>query len=99
MRGISLLGNAGTRDRLLRRELEVATGDPLRWNKVETSRRQLLSTGLFRDVEIVPAAIDSAAGEADLEVRVIERKPAYYELGVGGGQPGAHTLAAGLGAQ
>jgi len=85
VRGISLKGNVETKDRLLRRELAIAKGDPLRWYQVETSRRQLLSTGLFRDVEIVPAAIDSAAGEADLEVRVIERKPAYYELGVGVG--------------
>lgn len=85
VRNISLLGNRETRDRLLRRELDVRPGDPLHWHKVEDSRRQLLSTGLFRDVDIVPAAIDSSTGLADLQVRVVERKPAFYELGVGVG--------------
>lgn len=82
---INLIGNLETKDRLLTRELAIAPGDPLAWNKVEDSRRQLLITSLFRDVEIIPAAIDTAAGKADLEVRVVERKPAYYELGVGVG--------------
>ena len=82
---ITLSGNQETKDRLLTRELAIRPGDPLRWNKVEDSRRQLLITSLFRDVDIVPTSIDTAGGLADLEVRVIERKPAYYELGVGVG--------------
>ncbi len=82
---INLFGNLETQDLLLTRELSIQSGDPLAWNKVEDSRRQLLVTSLFRDVDIVPASIDTAAGLADLDVRVIERKPAYYELGVGVG--------------
>ncbi len=85
VRSISLFGNRETKARLLTRELVIAPEDPLRWNKVEDSRRQLLVTSLFRDVEILPTAIDTAKGLADLEVRVVERKPAYYELGVGVG--------------
>jgi outer membrane protein insertion porin family len=85
VRSITLSGNRDTKDRLLTRELVIHPGDPMRWNKVEDSRRQLLVTSLFRDVEILPTAVDSAAGLADLEVKVVERKPAYYELGVGVG--------------
>ena len=85
VRSIRLEGNRQTRDKLLTRELLIAPGDPVRWRKVEESRRQLLATTLFRDVNIVPAAVDTTSGETDLVVRVIERKPAYYELGVGVG--------------
>jgi outer membrane protein insertion porin family len=36
-------------------------------------------------VTIVPVAVDTTLGRADLVVRVIERKPAFYEVGVGVG--------------
>lgn len=85
VRSIRLEGNHNSRERLLTRELTIAPGDPLRWRKVEETRRQLLATSLFRDVTIIPAAVDTLTGETDLVVRVIERKPAYYEFGVGVG--------------
>lgn len=85
VREITLAGNEETQDHLLTRELKIQEGQPLRWQKVEDSRRELLETGLFRDVEILPAALDSAQGLADLQVQVVERKPAFYELGVGVG--------------
>jgi outer membrane protein insertion porin family len=85
VRSIRLEGNRQTRDRLLTRELVIAPGDPLHWRRVEDSRRQLLATSLFRDVAIVPVSVDTMTGETDLVVRVIERKPAFYELGVGVG--------------
>jgi outer membrane protein insertion porin family len=85
VRRITLAGNASTRDNLLTRELVIAEGDPLHWQKVEESRKRLLATALFRDVTIVPVAADTTTGETDLVIRVIERKPAYYEFGVGVG--------------
>jgi len=83
VRDIRLAGNTSTRDGLLERELLIAPGEPLRWQKVEDSRRQLLATSLFRDVTITTVDVDSVGGETDLLVRVIERKPAFYEIGVG----------------
>ncbi len=83
VRNIFLTGNLDTKDDLLLREMTIHSGDPLRWHQVEDSRRQLLATALFRDAIILPAAVDTSSGMADLEVSVIERKPAYYELGVG----------------
>jgi len=85
IRRVDLVGNEHTRDNLLLRELEVRPGDPLSWSKVEQSRRQLLLTSLFRDVNITPVAVDSVPGLADLSVRVVERRPAFYEFGVGVG--------------
>ena len=85
VRDVVLQGNVETRDILLRREMLLGSGEPPRWRKVEDSRRQLLATSLFRDVTISPANVDTAAGLADLRVHVVERRPAYYELGVGVG--------------
>lgn len=83
--GLELSGNELTIDRLVRRELEVAPGDPLRWGKVEDTRRNLLGTSLYRDVNISAVNADTVAGTADLRVHVVERRPAYYELGIGVG--------------
>ncbi|RKZ18430.1 hypothetical protein DRQ50_04015, partial [bacterium] len=82
---ITLTGNERTEDRLLTRELLFAPGDPLYWGQVENSRRQLLGTTLFRDANIRPVNVDTLAGVADLAVSVVERKPGFYELGVGVG--------------
>ncbi len=82
---ITLQGNKITSDHLLQRELEIAPGLPLYWSQVEQSRRNLLGTSLFRDVSIVPVKVDTTTGVADLEVKVLERRPAFYELGVGVG--------------
>ncbi len=82
---IGLSGNDLTVDRLVERELEVAPGDPLRWGRVEDTRRNLLGTSLYRDVNISAVNLDTVAGTADLSVHVVERRPAYYELGIGVG--------------
>jgi outer membrane protein insertion porin family len=85
VRQIELAGNLITHDNIITRELRIGPGEPLRWNAVEDSRRALLNTSLFRDVTIRPVTVDSLSGETDLMVTVIERKPAFYELGVGVG--------------
>lgn len=85
VRNVSLAGNGFTHGNILERELEITSGEPLRWNLVEESRQNLLNTSLFRDVTISPTLVDSASGATDLQVRVIERKPAFYEVGAGVG--------------
>ncbi len=81
--GIRVLGNLRTRRELISRELRLETGEPFRWQPVERSRRDLLDTALFRDVSLRPADLDTATGTAELEVAVVERRPAFYELGGG----------------
>lgn len=80
---VTLAGNSITTDHLVRRELVFAEGDPLYWRNIEDSRRNLLGTSLFRDIAISPGSVDTLAGVADLQVQVLERKPAFYEFGVG----------------
>ncbi len=83
IRNIAIQGNRLTRIQLIERELLVEEGGPLAWSAVEQSRRRLLETALFRDVAFVPTARDSANGLADLDIKVIERKPAFFEVGAG----------------
>ncbi len=80
---IDISGNRTTKTRLIARELEIATGDLFAWRKVEVSRQRLLATALFRDVNAVPADWDSVNARAALEIRVTERRPAFWELGAG----------------
>jgi outer membrane protein insertion porin family len=82
---ITLTGNDKTHDNVILRELRIRPGDPLRWSLVEQSRRNLLNTTLFRDVAMVPTLVDSTTGATDLEVRVIERRAGFFEIGLGVG--------------
>lgn len=85
LREFRIRGNLRMRDNLITRELELRPGQPLHWDRVEQSRLRLLRTSLFRDVSIAPVDVDSLAGLVTLEINVVERKPAFYELGLGTG--------------
>jgi outer membrane protein insertion porin family len=80
---VDISGLEHTREQLIERELRLSAGDPFDWRQVERSRRQLLETGLLRDVSLTPANVDSSTGRADLLVRVVERRPAFTEIGAG----------------
>lgn len=83
--GITVEGRRLTRLDLIGRELSMKPGDLFRWSEVEASQRRLLDTSLFRDVGFRPVDTDSVAGTTRLLVEVVERKPAYYEFGLGVG--------------
>ena len=76
-------GNIATETDLLRRELTIGPGDLFSRHEVEVSRQRLLGTALFRDVSITTADWDSTAATTALEIRVTERRPGFWELGVG----------------
>ncbi len=82
---VDVLGALTTREDLITREVRLDRGDPFAWEDVELTRQRLLQTALFRDVSLAAVDWDTLAGTAALLVRVTERKPAFYELGVGFG--------------
>lgn len=82
---IAVEGRRRTRLDLIGRELSLAPGDLFRWSEVEASQQRLLDTSLFRDVGFRPVDTDTVAGTTRLLVEVVERKPAYYEFGLGVG--------------
>jgi outer membrane protein assembly factor BamA len=95
---VRIAGNIATETGLLRRELTIGPGDLYSRREVEESRQRLLRTALFRDVSITTADWDSVAATTALEIRVTERRPAFWELGVGLGA-GAHPRPGRLGTQ
>lgn len=82
---VEVRGARSTREDLITREVRLAEGEPFGWDEVELTRQSLLRTALFRDVSLTPTDWDTSAHRATLLIRVTERKPAFYELGVGFG--------------
>lgn len=80
---VEILGGTTTRQELIQREVTLEPGDIFAWNQVDLTRQQLLGTALFRDVSLRAVDLDSLQHTAALEIRVTDRKPAFYELGVG----------------
>jgi len=82
---VDIVGSTATRRELIEREVRLQPGDLFVWDDVDLTRRQLLETALFRDVSLRAVDWDTTAHTAALEVRVSDRKPAFYELGLGVG--------------
>jgi len=82
---IEILGDLTTKPELILRDVRLKPGDAFLWDEVELTRQRLLQTALFRDVSLTAAAWDSTTRTATLQVRVTERKPAFYEFGAGFG--------------
>lgn len=80
---VDILGASTTRRDLIEREVRLEPGEPFTWNEVDLTRQQLLGTALFRDVSLRAVDWDTVASTAALAVRLTDRKPAFYELGVG----------------
>ena len=60
--GVTLSGNKVTRDRIILRELLVQEGDSLGtaafYERLERSRQNLMNTGLFNTVDLLPLFLD-----------------------------------------
>jgi outer membrane protein insertion porin family len=79
---IEVQGNTKTRDRVIRRELEIAEGDKFSETKLERSRRRITALGYFERVELI-----TQDGEIENELRVIievtERPTGTFQVGAG----------------
>ena len=73
--GITIEGNRTTRDQIILRELVLAEGDTMAtasfYDKLERSRQNLVNTGLFNTVTLLPLFLDQRS--VIVEVRVNER--------------------------
>ncbi len=85
VRDVVIVGERTTRENLITREIRLAPGDPFAWEEAELTRQRLLKTALFRDVSLTATDWDTTGHSAVLQVRVTERKPAFFELGIGFG--------------
>jgi outer membrane protein insertion porin family len=79
---IDITGNVRTRDKVVRRELEVLEGELFSTSGLKRSRNNLRRLGYFEDVRIERSA-GSTPDKIKLDVRVKERPTGAFTLGVG----------------
>jgi outer membrane protein insertion porin family len=79
---IEFRGNSKTRDRVLRRELEVAEGDSFSETNLEKSKRRITALGYFERVDISTEE-GSAPDRMNVFIEVTERPTGTFQVGVG----------------
>lgn len=79
---IEILGNTQTLDRVIRRRIGIAEGDPFNARKIREAERRIRGLNYFKRVEITPVQ-GSAPDRAILQVRVEEKSTGSLSFGIG----------------
>ncbi|MDW8249151.1 MAG: outer membrane protein assembly factor BamA [Myxococcales bacterium] len=80
---IEIRGNSKTRDKVIRRELEISEGELFSETKLERSRRRVMALGYFERVDI---STEQSSGEPDtihVNIEVGERPTGTFQVGAG----------------
>lgn len=80
---VFFLGNFRTREGFMRREVDLAPGDPFVLQEVLQSQRNLRDLNIFESVQVVPVGLKEKEATVDLMVGAVEKEPYYFELGGG----------------
>jgi outer membrane protein insertion porin family len=81
VRNIFVTGNRTTRNRVIRREIEIEKGGPADYSRVQESKRRLEGLGIFSDVRV--DEVQTGPGEEIVVVTVREGEQNYTGLGLG----------------
>jgi outer membrane protein insertion porin family len=76
-------GNFRTRDSIIRREIQLAEGEPFSLTKVLEAQRRLRELDLFQSVQMRSLGLKSKASKVHLLVTVVEKSSYFFELGAG----------------
>ena len=79
---INIVGNARTKDKVIRREVLIAPGDVYSTTRVETTKKRLDNLGYFSRVETYPEET-GVPGRKDLTVQVEEKRTGSLNFGAG----------------
>ena len=79
---INIKGNTRTLDKVIRREIRLAEGDPFNRVLVDRSRARVRALGFFSEVEIEEKP-GSAPDRTELDVTVQEQSTGSFSVGVG----------------
>lgn len=79
---IEIRGNTKTRDKVLRRELEIAEGDLFSETKLERSKRRILALGYFERVDVSTEQADDPT-YVNVNIEVAERPTGTFQVGAG----------------
>jgi len=79
---IEIRGNSKTRDKVIRRELEVAEGELFSESKLERSKRRATALGYFERVDVSTEA-GSAPDKMNVYIEVAEKPTGTFQVGAG----------------
>ncbi|MDR0622321.1 MAG: outer membrane protein assembly factor BamA [Deltaproteobacteria bacterium] len=79
---ITIVGNEKTRDKVIRRHLDVAEGDLTTSSRIKNSENNLMRSGFFEDINIVTSPSDDPEA-MDMRVEVKERPTGSFQIGAG----------------
>jgi len=79
---IDISGNTRTLDKVIRREMQIAEGDPFSISKINRSEQRIKDLGYFESVKITPAE-GAQPDRSDLSVEVKEKSTGEIALGAG----------------
>ncbi|RNC68912.1 MAG: outer membrane protein assembly factor BamA [Desulfuromonadales bacterium] len=79
---ISVIGNAKTRDKVIRREMKVVEGETYSSTGLKRSKQSLMNTGFFEEANIATVK-GSADNKLDVNVEVKEKPTGTFSIGAG----------------
>jgi outer membrane protein insertion porin family len=82
VRWINITGNVATRDRTIRRELDLYETGIFNTVRLERSIRRLFNTGYFENVDVKPKVV-GGSNKVDVNVNVKERLTGVFSVGAG----------------
>ncbi|WP_457677666.1 outer membrane protein assembly factor BamA [Thermovibrio sp.] len=82
VRWINIKGNISTRDRTIRRELDLYETGVFNTVRLERSIRRLYNTGYFESVDVKPKVVEGT-NKVDVNVKVKERLTGMFSIGAG----------------
>ena len=82
VRWINISGNVSTRDRTIRRELDLYETGIFNTVRLERSIRRLFNTGYFENVDVKPKIVEGT-NKVDVNVNVKERLTGVFSVGAG----------------
>jgi len=79
---INIRGNAKTRDKVIRREMNISEGELFNNTNLETSKRRITALGFFENV-VVSTKRGSSDEFVEVNVEVSERATGTFQIGAG----------------
>lgn len=80
---IDIFGNTRTLDKVIRRELRFAEGDPFNTDKMRRSKQRVENLNYFDKVDMNPVPVANARDKADVQIGVSEKSTGAFNIGVG----------------
>jgi outer membrane protein insertion porin family len=80
---INIIGNVRTEDKVIRREMKLAEGDPFNSTKLERSEQFIKDLDYFKIVEFSRSNSPEKPGNVDIEIKLEEKSTAKFNLGGG----------------